>query len=191
MNRKKLLIIAVVVVFIAMAVIIITQVKGTKTAVDSQPSAASKSQQSVLPITSGNPIVNTATQKGFEIVSGIAENNVDASGKVVNDHIEIKIKNTSGKVQSNFEVFYTIKDITTNQTDAYYSKLTNFVLAAGESKSIHFDNTGQAGHYAENKYSLYHTSPNQMRINVSVSTPGYAIQSIDIHKDAGKPEKVD
>jgi hypothetical protein len=156
-----------------------------------QPTASAASQR-VLPVSGGNPIVNASQVAGFIIKSAIAENNIDPiSKKIVTDHLEVTLTNVSAKDISQFEVFYNIKDVVTNVSDSYFSKLSGFVLKAGETKAFHFDNTGQPGHYPENNYSLYRTTKNAMQIDITVSAPLYKVETVSIKKDKGGTEKVD
>jgi hypothetical protein len=121
--------------------------------------STSSAPKQVLPINGGNPIVNDSKVTGFSIKSAIAENNVDlTSKKIATDHLEITLKNITTKDISQFEVYYSIKDLVTNVSDSYFSKLSGFVLKAGATEAFHFDNTGQPGHYPENNYSLYRTT---------------------------------
>ena len=146
----------------------------------------------ILPVASGNPITNTATVPGFVIVSAIVENNTDPITKIItNDHLEVTLKNIATKDVTQFETYYSVKDLVTHVSDAYYTKLTGFILKAGESRTFHFDNTGKVDHYRENNYSVYRTSKNAMQFDVTVSAPNYKVQSITIRKDKGGTEKVD
>ena len=148
--------------------------------------------QLVLPITGGNPIVNNAVAPGFIIASAIVENNTDPVTKlIVSDHLEVALKNTGTQDITNFETYYSVKDLVSKVSDAYYTKLTGFVLKVGETKTFHFDNTSKTNHYPENKYSLYRTSKNAMQFDLMVSTPTYKPQTITIKKDKGGAEKVD
>jgi hypothetical protein len=154
--------------------------------------STSSAPKQVLPINGGNPIVNDSKVTGFSIKSAIAENNVDlTSKKIATDHLEITLKNITTKDISQFEVYYSIKDLVTNVSDSYFSKLSGFVLKAGATEAFHFDNTGQPGHYPENNYSLYRTTKNAMQIEVTVSAPSYKVESVTIMKDKGGTEKVD
>lgn len=173
---------------------------GTTTAnvgINTTPTSNSASQNSsatqlVLPTTTGNPITNAAVAPGFVIIGAIVENNTDPlTKKIANDHLEVTLQNTSAKDITQFETYYSVKDLVTNVSDAYYTKLTGFVLKAGETKAFHFDNTGQINHYPENKYSVYRTSKNPMLFDVMVSAPSYKVQMITIKKDKGGAEKVE
>jgi len=162
---------------------------GTKT------NTAAKNNDSVkliLPVASGNPITNNATVPGFVIASAIVENNTDPITKTItNDHLEVTLKSIATKDITQFETYYSVKDLVTHVSDAYYTKLTGFILKAGETRTFHFDNTGKGDHYRENNYSVYRTSKNAMQFDVTVSTPNYKVQSITIKKDKGGTEKVD
>ena len=138
-----------------------------------------------------NPIQNTAIQEGFVISNSLVENNTDKVGKVIDDHLELALKNTVGKDLADFEVYYAITDTVTNQKEGYYKKLTGFVLKSGETRGVHFDNGTDTGHFKANKDSLYYKSPNKLTFDVTVSSAGYKIQTVQISKDAGGAEQND
>ncbi|GEM_PF-1932212 len=144
--------------------------------------------EDIVPGTYPNLIKNLATASGLLISSGHVENNVDAQGRVVNDHLELLLKNTSAQDMSNFEVYYTITDLTTTKSEGYYKKLNGFVLKSGDSQSVHFDGKSGASHFGVNKDGLYFTSKNKLRFNIQVSTPGFQIAHLEILKDAGGAE---
>ena len=165
---------------------------GTPVSTSSPSSPIGGSIQLVLPISSGNPITNKASAPGFVIASAIVENNIDPITKIItNDHLEVTLKNIASKDISQFETYYSVKDLVTHVSDAYYTKLTGFILKAGETRTFHFDNTGKVDHYRENNYSVYRTSKNAMQFDVTVSAPNFKVQSIIIKKDKGGTEKVD
>jgi len=151
----------------------------------------SSDPQDIVPGTYPNKIKNTATASGLSIVSGLVENNVDAQGKITDDHLELLLKNTSAKDMSNFEVYYTIADLTTGKSEGYYKKLTGLVLKGGESKSVHFDGKNEVDHFGVNKDGLYFTSKNKLQFDIQVSTPGFQVAHLQIFKDAGGAELKD
>ena len=155
--------------------------------------AASTGQSAgaVLPVTD-NPITNTSTTQSLTIDSVLVENNEDPSGKAVDDHLEIAVTNTGTTDLSGFEVYYTITDPKTSDTESYYSQLpADFVIAGGDSRVIHFDNTGAADHFPVNQYSLYYTDPNALDLTVEVSATDSAPQTLTVAKDAGGAEEAD
>lgn len=81
-----------------------------------------------------------------------------------------------------------MKDLTTQRSEGYYKKLTGFVLKAGTTQSIHFDNKVEHGHFGINKSGLYFTSVNKLQFDVQVSTPEHQVAHIQITKDAGGAE---
>lgn len=147
--------------------------------------------QDIVPGTYLNQIKNTSTVTGLVVVSGLVENNVDSQGKTTDDHLELLLKNTSPQDMSNFEVYYTITDLTTAKSEGYYKKLTGFVLKGGESKSVHFDGKNGVDHFGVNKDGLYFTSKNKLQFDVQISTPNFKIATIRIMKDAGGAETKD
>lgn len=144
------------------------------------------------PVFAENPIVNTATRKGFEIVDALVENNYDPRAKKdANDHLEITLKNISGTDLTDFETYYTIKDADTKKREGYYVKIPNLVVKSGESVTIHFDNATGLNHFGENENSIYHTGKNAKIFELTMSVPGYAPVTIQIKKDAGGVEQAD
>ncbi|MCX6089929.1 MAG: hypothetical protein NTX88_06115 [Candidatus Atribacteria bacterium] len=144
------------------------------------------------PIFLENPIKNNADQEGFQIVEALVENNEDPiTKKVTDDHLELTLKNTSGKDLSDFEFYYTITDLTTNQKEAYYEKLFNFVLKSGDTKTIHFDNKNEPDHFTENINSMYRVNDDAKVFDITISTPNYKVVTVKINKDTGGTEKAD
>jgi hypothetical protein len=145
----------------------------------------------VLPVNS-NPIVNTSTNSVLTIESVLVENNVDSTGAAVDDHLEIALSNTGSADVASIEVFTTFTDPTAGVTESYYTKLPDsFVVTAGGQAVVHFDNTGAAGHFPENAFSLYRTSLNAMDVTVVVSGTDAAVQTMTVQKDAGGDETAD
>lgn len=145
----------------------------------------------VLPV-ENNPIKNTSARKALTIDSILVENNVDASGTAVDDHLEITITNSASPELAEFEVYYTITDPKTSDSEAYYAKLSrSFTVAPGASRVIHFDNTGAADHFPVNQYSLYYTDANALDVTVEVSAADSAPQTLTVAKDAGGAEEAD
>jgi hypothetical protein len=144
-----------------------------------------KDKDDANPVSAANPIAETSTTVGFTINSILVENNVDASNQAVPDHLELSLTNTGAADLNNFDMYYTITDLTTNQAQSFYYKLPGFSLAKGETKSLHFDNTGQPNHISVNPNSMYYVDHNQLRVDVILHAPGYAPQTATVKKDAG------
>lgn len=85
-------------------------------------------------------------------------------------------------------MYYTMKDTTTGKTESYYQKLTGPTLAAGQKETIYFDNGAGAGHYPDNKYSLYRSSTNKVTITILAHATGYATASGTATKSVGTGE---
>ncbi|MCL4369032.1 MAG: hypothetical protein M1337_07700 [Actinobacteria bacterium] len=152
------------------------------------PGSAPGSAQ-VLPVAT-NPIVNTATQDGLQITGAMAENNVDpATKKDLADRLQFTIKNTGTQPVNNPEVYYQMTDSTTKKTEGYYQKLTGISVAPGAEATVYFDNVSGAGHYPENAYSLYRTSPNEVVIAIEASATGYKPATGQAVKSVGTGEK--
>lgn len=165
----------------------------TSSATTASPDATSASSASqVLPVTD-NPITNAATADTLVIDSVLVENNVDpATSQDAADHLEIALTNRGTTEVSGFEVFYTFTDPTDDITESYYLALpTDFTIPAGDSRVVHFDDTGAPDHFPENAFSLYHTSLNALDVEVQVSADGAAVQTATVQKDAGGAENPD
>ncbi len=147
--------------------------------------------QDIVPGTYPNQIKNLSTTTGLSIVSGLVENNIDAAGKVTDDHLELVLKNSSLAEMSNFEVYYTVTDLTTNKSEGYYKKLAGLTLLKGAFMTIHFDGKNAVGHYGVNKDGLYFTSKNKLRFNIDVSARGFQVAHLELFKDAGGAEVKD
>jgi hypothetical protein len=151
-----------------------------------QTSAAGSTQ--VLPVAE-NPIVNTSTKEGLQIVAAMVENNVDpATNKDLSDRLQITLKNTSTETLSDLEIYYQMKDATTQKTEGYYQKLTGFSLAPGGEGTVFFDNETGASHYPENKFSLYRTSVNEIEVSAAGYAPavGEAVKAVGTGEKAGE-----
>lgn len=145
----------------------------------------------VLPV-KDNPITNASTAQTLKIDSVLVENNVDAAGKAVDDHLEVALTNTGSTDLSGVEVFYTFIDPTASLSESYYTKLPDtFTIPAGGSRVVHFDNTGAPDHFPSNDFSLYKTSVNEMNVEVILSAEGAAVQTTTVKKDAGGAETPD
>jgi hypothetical protein len=190
MSKKNITIIiaAIVVVGLAITGIVVSR----HSSVPSSQAATSSNPQDLVAGLYPNEIKNTATAVGFTIKSAAVENNTDTvTGKVVSDHLEVTLVNTTAKPLTDFEIYYTMTDTKTQQKEGYYKKLTGFTLAAHATATIHCDNKTGDGHFSANKSSLYYTSTNAIDFNVEISTTGYAPQNITVTKAAGGAETKD
>lgn len=157
----------------------------------STPSPTTGASGAILPVNE-NPITNTATAQVLAIDSVLVENNVDAGGQAVDDHLEIALRNSGASDLASVEVFYTFTDPTAGTAESYYAKLpSSFSVPAGGTRVVHFDNTGALDHLPANKYSLYATSVNALDVEVVVSAEGAAVQTATVQKDAGGAEAPD
>jgi hypothetical protein len=137
------------------------------------------------PTFADNPIQETSSSAGFAIDAILVENNVDANNQPTPDHLELSITNTGTGEITGFDIYYTITDLTTNQVQGFFRTLPGFTLAAGERKSLHFDNTGQPDHFSADPNSMYYTDHNQLKIEVILHAAGYTPQTASVNKDAG------
>lgn len=145
----------------------------------------------VLPV-ANNPIHNDATASGLVIVSTQVENNTDPlTNKPISDRLQIELKNTSNQTMGNFAIYYGMTDSKTGASEGYYQKLNGLSLAPGQTRTIFFDNAASPDHFPENKYSLYRTSPNEVRFTIELSTPGFKPATSQAVKAAGTGEQSD
>jgi hypothetical protein len=142
----------------------------------------------VLPV-ADNPIANNSTAAGLTITKVLVENNVSAiTGKAVDDHLEIALKNSSTKPFDRVAIYYKITDTSKGASEGYYTTLDGVTIAPGATRVVHFDNTGVPDHYPVNKYSLYYTDKNALVVTVAASSPGVKVATFTVKKDAGGAE---
>lgn len=189
LTLKKILPLALIVIA-ALAGILIWQ--GTSGAGTPTPGTSSAARAAtVLPVTK-NPIANTGTAPGLTISKAKAEDNTDPqTNAAVPDRLQFTLSNSAPAPVSGLEVYYTMKDASTGQTESYYQKLDGLTLAPDTSATVYFDNGTGPGHYPENKYSLYRTSTNEVQISVEAAAPGLAPAAATATKAKGTGEKID
>ena len=146
--------------------------------------------QNIVPGIYPNPIVNTTTTPGIKVSAVMVENNTDAAGNPVSDHLQFTIENLSGKILQNPEVYYTITDTANGKKEGYYQKLTGFTLAPHASGIVHFDGQSGAGHYPVNMHGIYGTATDQLKFSAEVSVAGYAPVQVNATKAPGGAEVV-
>lgn len=140
------------------------------------------------PMMAENPIQESSTAVGFTISGLLVENNVDADGADAPDHLEFKVSNTGTADLTNFDIYTTITDPTTGNVQGYYRTLPGFIVKPGETKDIHFDNSGQPDHFSVNPNSAFYTDPNGLTLNVTLHTAGFAQQTGSVDKDPAGAE---
>jgi len=140
------------------------------------------------PTMAENPSQENSTTMAFKIDRILVENNVDASGADAPDHLELLLSNTGSADVTGFDVYYTISDPSTNAVQGYYRTLPDFTLKAGESKALHFDNTGEPDHFSVNPNNMYYTNQNALVLDVTLHAEGFAAQQASVNKDAGGAE---
>lgn len=158
---------------------------GTTTPTTTTPSSGSAQ---VLPV-ARNPISNTSTAPGLTITKVLVENNVAAdTGKAVDDHLEIALRNTSAKPLDQIGIYYTFTDKARATSEGYYAKLDGVTIQPGATRVVHFDNTGATDHFPVNRYSLYYTDKNKLVVEVTASSPTVKVATFTVNKDAGGAE---
>ncbi|MCA9948068.1 MAG: hypothetical protein KDE48_00340 [Anaerolineales bacterium] len=140
------------------------------------------------PTMADNPIQESSTTQGFTISGLLVENNEDADGAGVPDHLEFKVANTGSADLTTFDIYYTITDKDTGDVQGYYRTLPGFTVKPGETKDIHFDNTDQPDHFSWNPNSAFFNDPNGLTVAVTLHAPGLAPQSGAVDKDPAGAE---
>jgi hypothetical protein len=164
---------------------------GSSSGPDGSSTSGAPSAEAILP-TDTDPIDNTSSVQALQIDGVLVENNVDEAGKAAPDHLEIALTNTGRQELKTFEVYYTITDPTTGDSESYYSALpASFSIPPGGHRTVHFDNTGAVDHFAVNDFSLYYTDKNALEVTVEVSAIDAASQTVTVNKDAGGAEEAD
>ena len=158
---------------------------------DSAAAASGAPSGVVLPVAS-NPIVNTATASMLAITYAAVEDNVDpATGKAIDDRLQLTLKNSGSTPLSGVEVYYEMTDVVTGAKEGYYQKLDGLSIPAGQDATVYFDNTTDPGHYPENQFSIYRSSTNEVGFAIQASAPGAKIATATAVKATGTGEKVD
>ena len=158
---------------------------------DSAAAASGAPSGVVLPVAS-NPIVNTATAPTLAITYAAVEDNVDpATGKAIDDRLQLTLKNSGSTPLSGVEVYYEMTDVVTGAKEGYYQKLDGLSIPAGQDATVYFDNTTDPGHYPENQFSIYRSSTNEVDFAIQASAPGAKIATATAVKATGTGEKVD
>lgn len=169
-----------------------TNGNGVNDKLDPNPTEATVTTPTPKPATTPTTQPATTELNDFTISEVLVENNVNpATGKDAPDHLEIILKSTGKADITNFSLYYTITDLVTKATQSYTMPLSGFALKLGETKSVHVDTSGTAGHFRANPNSLYYQSQNEMRVDVSISAPGHKTQTGTVKKDAGGAEEAD
>jgi hypothetical protein len=171
---------------LALGALLLTGCVGQKTS-----TTGTTKTNTVLPVAS-NPIKTDGTQEGLKITSAMVEDNVDpVTKKAIADRLQVTLENGAATAISDLEIFYTMTDAKTKKSEGYYQKLSGITLEPGKTATVYFDNKTQAGHYPENKYSIYRSSKNQVDFSIMVSAPGYKPATSVAKKSIGTGETVD
>lgn len=157
---------------------------------DAEAATAASPGAAVLPV-ERNPISNSSTARTLRIDSVLVENNVDAEGDDVEDHLEVALSNTGSTPLTGLEFFYTFTDPVEDVSESYYAEVPDASVPAGGSLVVHFDNTGEPGHVPVNEFSLYSTSANALDVEVQASAEGAAVATGTARKDAAGEETED
>ncbi len=151
---------------------------------------AGANPEDVVPGLYPNPIKNISTKAGIKLTSIMVENNADAAGNAVSDHLQFTINNLTNQTLSNLETYYTITDSANSKKEGYYKPLTGITIPAHGSVTVHFDNQSGYGHFPANTHGIYGTALDQLKFSIEVSAPGYAIATAQATKAPGGAEVV-
>ncbi len=151
---------------------------------------AGANPEDVVPGLYPNPIKNTSTKSGIKLTSIMVENNVDAAGNAVSDHLQFTINNLTNQTLSNLETYYTITDTANSKKEGYYKPLTGITIPAHGSVTVHFDNQSGYGHFPANMHGIYGTALDQLKFSIEASAPGYAVATAQVTKAPGGAEVV-
>jgi hypothetical protein len=133
-----------------------------------------------------NPIKETSVAKlPVNIKDARVEDNATA------DHLEITFTNTGKEELKSFDIYFTVTDNIAKKKEAYYQKLNSLSVKPGETKTIHFDNKNDAGHYYGNMNGLYGTSKNELIFDVLLHNNNYKPLSFQVKKSKGTAEVAD
>jgi hypothetical protein len=145
----------------------------------------------VLPV-AADPIVNPSTTAGLSIAAAAVEDNVDpATKKAISDRLQVTLANSTSAPLTNVEIYYEMTDVTTKQSEGYYMALDGVTVPAHGETTVYFDNESAAGHFPENKFSLYRSSVNEVDFTIEASADGVAIATGTATKGAGTGEQAD
>lgn len=151
------------------------------------PSAAAPAGR-VLPV-STDPISNRATASTLHLDKVLVENNVDAQGRAVADHLEVTLSDSGSTPLSGVEFFYTFTDVKTGAKESYYAKMpASFTVPPGGTQTVNFTNAGGVNTVPVNQYSLYATSRNPLKVTVEASATGAAVVTTTVDKAPAGPE---
>ena len=157
----------------------------------SASSTAAATPGSVLPV-AANPISNTSTAPGLSITAAAVEDLVDpATGKAMDDRLQITLANSTSSPLTNVEIYYQMTDVTTQQSEGYYTALAGVTIPAQGETTVYFDNGTEPGHFPENMFSLYRTSTNQVDFAIQASADGVQVANATASKGAGTGEQPD
>ena len=154
----------------------------------STPSFAASTTTLVIPVTK-NPIVNKSKGVGFAILSAQVQDNTDPkNGTPIADRLALKVRNTTKKAITTFEIYYTMFDTVTKTSESYYQRLKPFSIPANSIGYIAFDNAKGPGHFPENTYSIYRNSKNEVKFTIELSASGFKPQFTSALKAKGTTE---
>lgn len=150
--------------------------------------SSATSSTTVLPV-AVDPIANPATAPGLTVSGVLLEDNKDATGADVSDRLQFTIGNDTAIDVVDPEVFYTMTDAVTGAAESYYQVLTGLTVPAHGQVNVYFDNSGEPGHFPENKFSIYRSSTHQVDFTVEVSAANLAIATGTGAKSEGTGEQ--
>ena len=85
-------------------------------------------------------------------------------------------------------ILLSMTETPSGKTESYYQKLDGLAIAPNKDATVYFDNESGEGHYPENKFSIYRTSPNEVKFVIEASAPGFAAARGTAVKEEGLEE---
>ena len=143
------------------------------------------------PLSADNPIPQTGKANALTFTAKVEDNFDAVTKKDAPDHLELDVKNTSGEALKDLSLFYSIKDVKTGKSEAYFKPLTGLVIEKGKSAAVNVDTSGLPGHFRSNPNSSYYISQNAKTFTIQLAVPGFAPVTVELKKDAGGAEQPD
>lgn len=149
------------------------------------------------PLEIANPIKDGGSPATLEIISAKVEDNFDPlTKKDVSDHLEIDIKNNGPADFTGLSVYLSITD-TDNKKENMFRSLSEVVVKAGATSTLHFDVDGTpdftaaTDRFRANVNSILYTLPSAKTVELTMAATGEMPVKISLKKDEGGAEKAD
>ncbi len=144
------------------------------------------------PTQADNPIAADGAAAPFTIGEVLVENNYDPTLKQdAPDHLELQVVNSGASDLTGFSLYVSIADADSGQVESFFAPLAGFVVPANGEARIHFDDSGEPGHFRANPNSIYVTGQAAKTFTLQLKAEGFAPLDVTIAKDAGGAETAD